>query len=178
MVKVLRISLISVTILLSFGSLCFGTQLEKGILSTNSPNEPIYSLWPLTQKKESTFSLFEKADCENAFYAGKLINTTENKEIPINLEVANSMKPLPIPDIQEKYLIHFESGEPANDKSRYHFQETHLTKTNFDSFLKTILSFLENQYKKGNPLYRDLEAFNGIYIVKPCRILLGLKMDF
>ena len=128
--KNFRISLILVTIVLSFYNLSFGDPLAKGIIPTNSSNEMIYGQWILHQKGEAPFPSPEKAGSGSRLYGGKPSKAIRNRELSMNPEITNTMQSLATTEIQKKDLSHFENSQLSKGKSSYLFGEIHLTKNN------------------------------------------------
>jgi len=178
MEKVFKISLILVTIVLSFYSLSFGGQLEKGILPTNLYHELIYSQWILRQQGDLPFSLFEKAGSINTLYGDMPIKAISSREFSLNSEVTNTMQSPATTDIQKKELSHFENGQLFEEKSSYHFGKTHLTGKNLDYSSNFNFSLSVAKYKVENTLSWTLERFKENDIIKSLAILLELSLNF
>jgi hypothetical protein len=176
--KVLKISLILVTIVLSFYSLSFGGQLEKGILPTNFSHELIYGQWILNQKGDLPFSLFEKAGSINTLYGDMPIETIRNREFSLKPEVTNSSQSPATTDIQKMELSHFKNGQLLKEKSSYHFGKTHLPGDNLDYSSNFNFSLSLAKYKEENTLSWTLERFKENDIIKSLAILLELNLNF
>jgi hypothetical protein len=176
--KMLTISLILVTIVLSFYTLSFGDQLAKGISPTNSSNELIYGKWILHQKGEPSFSSPEKAGSGSNLYGANSSKTLRNREFSMNPEITNTTQSPATAEIQKKDLSHFENSQLSKGKYSYHFGKIHLTKNNLDPSLDFISSLSAAQYKEENPLSWALEKFKENDIFKSLAILLELKLNF
>lgn len=176
--KMLRISLILVTIVLSFYTLGFGDPLERGIFPTNSSNELIYGKWILHQKGEPSFLSPERAGSGSNLYDANPSNAIRNREFSMNPEITNTMQSPATTEIQKKDLSHFENSQLSKGKYSYHFGKIHLTKNNLDPALDFISSLSAAQYKEENPLSWTLEKFKENDIFKSLAILLELKLNF
>jgi hypothetical protein len=176
--KSFRISLIMVTVVLSFYSLSFGDPLAKGIIPTNSSNEMIYGQWILHQKGEAPFASPEKVGSGSTLYGVKPGKVIRNRELSMNPEITNTMQSLATTEIQKKDLSHFENSQLSKGKSSYHFGEIHLTKNNLDPSLEFISSLSVAQYKEENPPFWTLEKFRENDLFKSLAILLKLKLKF
>jgi hypothetical protein len=176
--KMFRISIILVTIVLSFYSLSFGDQSAKEKSSTNSSNDLIYGQWILHQKGEPPFSSPEKAGAGSTLYGAKPSKAIRNREFSMNPEIANTIQSPAITKIGKKELSQFENSQLSKGKSSYHLGKIQLTKNNFDPSLKFISSLSVAQYKEENPLSWTLENFKENYIFKSLAIILELKLNF
>ena len=176
--KVLKISLILLTIVLSFYSLSFGGQLEEGILPTNFSHELIFCQWILNQKGDLPFSLFEKADSGNNLYGDMLIKAIREREFSLNPNVTNTMHFPATTDIQKMELSHFKNGQLLKEKSSYHFWKTHLPGDNLDYSPNFNFSLSVAKYKEENTLSWTLERFKENDIIKSLAILLELSLNF
>ena len=176
--KIFRISLILVTIVLSFYSPSLGDQLAKGISPTNSSNEMIYGQWILHQKGEAPFPSPEKAGSGSRLYGGKPSKAIGNREFSMNPEITYTMQSPATTEIQKKDLSHFENSQLSKGKSSYHFGKIQLTKNNLDPSLEFISSLSVAQYKEENPPFWALEKFKENDLFKSLAILLKLKLKF
>jgi hypothetical protein len=176
--KIFRISLILVTIVLSFYNLSFGDPLAKGIISTNSSNEMVYGQWILHQKGEAPFASPEKVGSGSTLYSAKPSKAIRNRDFPMNPEITNPMQSLASTEIQKKDLSHFENSQLSKGKSSYLFGKIHLTKNNLDPSLEFISSLSVAQYKEENPPFWTLEKFRENDLFKSLAILLKLKLNF
>jgi hypothetical protein len=176
--KIFRISLILVTIVLSFYSLSFGGQLAKGISPSNSSNELIFGKWILHLEGEPPFSSPEKAGSGSNLYGANPSKAIRNREFSMNPEIINTMQSPATTEIQKKDLFHFENSQLSKGNSSYNFGNIHLTKTNLDPSLDFISSLSVAQYEEENPLCWTLEKFKENDIFKSIAILLELKLIF
>ena len=176
--KILRISPILVTIVLSFYGRSFGDQLAKGISPTNSSNELIYGQWILHQKGEAPFPSPDKAGFGSTLYGGKPSKAIGNREFSMNPEITNTMPSPATTEFQKKEPSDLENSQLSKGKSRYHFGEIHLTKNNLDPSLSFISRLSTVEYEEENPLFRSLEKFREIDIFKSLAIFLELKLNF
>ena len=176
--KILRISPILVTIVLSFYSLSFGDQLAKGISSTNSSHELIYGKWILHQEGEPPFSSPQKAGSGSNLYGANPSKAIRNREFSMNPEITNTMQSPATTEIQKKDLSHFENSQLSKGKSSYHFGKIHLTKNNLDPSLDFISILSVAQYKEENPLSWTLEKLEENDIFKSIAILLEFNLTF
>jgi len=176
--KFFRISLILVTILLSFYSLSFGDELAKGIFATNSSNELINGKWILPQEGEPPFSSPEKAGSGNNLYGANPSKGIRNREFSMNPEITNTMQSPATTEIQEKDLSYFENSQLSKGQSNSHLAKIHLTKNNLGPSLGFISSLSVAQYKEENPLSWNLERFKEDDIFKSLAIFLELKLNF
>jgi hypothetical protein len=176
--KILRISLILVTIVLSFYNLSFADQLAKGISSTNSPNELIYEKWILHREGIPPFSSPEKAGSGSNLYGANSSKAIRNREFSMNPEITNTMQSSATTEIQKKDLSHFENSQLSKGRSSYHFGKIQLTKNNLDPSLDFLSILSVAQYKEENPLSWTLEKLEENDIFKSIAILLEFKLNF
>ena len=176
MFKIFKISLILITIVLSFYNLSFGDPLAKGTSPTNSSNELIYG--PLHQKEEAPFPSPDKAGFGSTLYGGKPSKAIGNREFSMNPEITNTMPSPVTTEFQKKEMSDFGNSQLSKGKSRYHFGEIHLIKNSLDPSLSFISSLSAVRYEEENPLSRALEKFKENDIFKSLAIFLELKLNF
>jgi hypothetical protein len=178
MSKIHRVIPITLTFFLSFLTLAFGEQVEKEILLTNASNARLYSLWTLKQRTEPASSFPEEARSGNAIHDISLINTFEGKETLITLGIPDILESFRITDIQRNAPLILEEGQISKGRSRYHWEEIHMTKGISHSPSNIIPSLLVGQYKEENSPPCALDGAQNTPIFNPLAILLALKLVF
>jgi hypothetical protein len=174
--KILRISPILISIVLSFYSISFGDQLAKS--STNYSNEMIYGKWILHQEGEAPLLSPERAESGSNLHGANLSQAISNREFFMNPENTNRRQSPATTEIQKKDLYLFEDGQLSKGKSRCHFGKIHLTKNNLDPSLEFIPILSLAQYKEENPGFWTLEKFRGDDIFKSIAIILEFNLNF
>jgi hypothetical protein len=172
--KILIISLILVTMVLSLYSLSSADQEAKGISPTNSSNELIYGQSILDRKGEALFSSPKKAGpgrTPNGILLGKAIR---NPEVPMNPEITNAKHYLVSAEIQ----FHSENSQSSKRKSGYHFGKINLTKNNLDPSLDFISRLSVTQLKEEDPSSWTLEKPKENGLFQSLSILLEFKLNF
>jgi len=176
--KFFMISLILVTMVLSFYSLSFGEEEAKGIFPRNSLNELIYGKWLLQRKGQDPFSSSPKAGLGSTLNGAKPGKAIKNREHPLGPEITDPMHYPAATEIQERELFHSENSQPSKEKSGYHFGKIHLTKNNLDPSLDFISRLSVAQFKEESPPSWTLEKFKENDIFKSLVIFLELKLNF
>ena len=177
--RILRISLILITIALSFYSLSFGDQLAKGVSSTKYSNELIYGKWIPHQEGEPPSLSPEKAGSGSNLHGPNLSKAISNREFSMNPENTNRMKSPATTKIQKKELPLFERSLLSKRKeSSYYFEIIQLIKNDLDPSLDFIPILSGAQYEEENPGSWTLEKFRGNDIFKSIAIFLEFNLNF
>jgi hypothetical protein len=176
--KFLKISLILVTMVLSFYRISFADEEAKGISPTNSLNELIYGQRILQPKGSAPLAFPKKAGLGITLNGAKPNKAIRNLEVPMDPVITNPMHYPAAAEILERDLLHYENSQRSKGKSGYHFGKINLTKNNLDPSLDFISRLAVVQFKEENPPSWTLEKLKENGLFKSLASFLELKLNF